>query len=160
MALDKGAAYTTNHAGTMTNTPPPFTISTNPGCMQLLEVFKEHPTIGWIHVFNGHLSMWWHNYVASHLKSAKSRLKAHECAAKFVTALWEHTLHIWKYRNYAFHADNEAHKKQYKLEALVPSLVWSILLIYTLTSISTISTCFIGYKNHKSGYFLLKNEYV
>jgi hypothetical protein len=44
--------------------------------------------------------------------------------------------------------------------SLVPSPVRSILSIYISTSISTISTPFIGNKNRKSGYFLLKIEYI
>jgi hypothetical protein len=86
--------------------------------MQLREAFKEQSKKGWINVLNGRLSTRWRDYVASHLKSTKSRLKANEWAAKFVAAMWKHTLRIWKYRNDAFHADNEAQTKRYKVEAL------------------------------------------
>jgi hypothetical protein len=106
IALEKGVAHTTNHAGTTTDIPLPFRLPINPGCMQLREAFKETSNIGWIKALKGSLSTRWHDYVASHLKLQKSRLKADEWAAKFVSALWEQILCIWKYRNDAFHADN------------------------------------------------------
>jgi hypothetical protein len=118
ITLEKGVAHTTNHVGTTIDTPLPFTISTNPGRMQLWEAFKEQSKIGWINVLKDCLSTRWKDYVVSHLKSAELRLKADEWTANFVAAVWEHTLRIWKYRNDAFHAENEAQTKHYKVEAL------------------------------------------
>jgi hypothetical protein len=116
--MGKGVAYTTTHVGTTNNATLPFTISTHPGRMQLWEAFKEQSKIGWINVLKGRLSTRWQGFVAAHLKATKSHLKADEWAAKFVAALWEHTLRIWQYRNSAFHVDNETQTKRYKLEAL------------------------------------------
>jgi hypothetical protein len=87
IAMEKGAAHTTTNAGTMNNIPPPFTISTHPGCMQLREAFKEQSKIGWINVLKGQLSTLWQDFVRAHLKVTKSRFKADEWAAKVVAAL-------------------------------------------------------------------------
>jgi hypothetical protein len=73
ITLGKCVAHTTNQTGTMTNAPLPFTISMNPGCMQLREAFKEHSKIGWINASKGHLFTRWQDYVASHLKKTKLR---------------------------------------------------------------------------------------
>jgi hypothetical protein len=93
------------------NVPLPFTVSMHPGCMQLWEASKQHSKKGWINVLKGHLSIRWQDYVTAHLKATKSHLKAYEWETKFIAALWEHTLQIWKYRNDVFHAVNEVQKK-------------------------------------------------
>jgi hypothetical protein len=111
-------ARTTNHEGTTNNIPLPFTVSTHPGRMQLREASKQQSKIGWINVLKGCIPTRWQDYVTAHLKATKSHLKADEWAAKFVAALWGHTLRVWQYRNDAFHADNEVQIKWYKLEAL------------------------------------------
>jgi hypothetical protein len=37
---------------------------------------------------------------------------------KFITALWDHSLRIWHFRNDAFHRDTNTQVKHYKLEEL------------------------------------------
>jgi hypothetical protein len=118
ISMEKGVVHTTTHAGTTNTVPLPFAISTDPGRMQLRGAFKERSKIGWLNVLKGRLSTRWQDFVTAHLKAIKSRFKADEWAANFVAALWEHTLRIWQNRNDAFHVDNEAQTKRYKLEAL------------------------------------------
>jgi hypothetical protein len=48
----------------------------------------------------------------------KLYLRAQEWGPKFITALWEHSLRIWHFRNDAFHGDATAKVKCYKLEEL------------------------------------------
>jgi hypothetical protein len=101
IALEKGVAHTTHHAGTTIDTPLLFTISINPGCMELREAFKHQIKITWINVLKERLSTRWQDYVASHLKLKKSRLKADEWTEKFVAELWEELrLHIQKIINW------------------------------------------------------------
>jgi hypothetical protein len=48
----------------------------------------------------------------------KLDLRAQEWGPKFITALWDHSLRIWHFRNDAFHGDTNTHVKRYKLEEL------------------------------------------
>jgi hypothetical protein len=48
----------------------------------------------------------------------KLDLSAHEWVPKFITALWDHSLRIWHFRNEAFHGDENTQVKRYKLEEL------------------------------------------
>jgi hypothetical protein len=92
--MEKGLAHTTAHAETTNNDTIPFTTSTRPGRMQLREAFKEQSNIGWVNVLKGRLSTRWQGFVAAHLRATKSGFKADDWEAKFVAALWEHTLRI------------------------------------------------------------------
>jgi hypothetical protein len=60
----------------------------------------------------------WHQFATSHVRSKKLDLRAQEWGPKFITALWEHSLRIWHFRNDAFHGDANAQVKRYKLEEL------------------------------------------
>jgi hypothetical protein len=103
IATEKGMAHTTTHAGMTNKATPPFVIVTHPGRMQLQEAFKEQSKIGCKNLLKYRLSTRWQVFVAAHLKSTKLHLKSDEWAAKFVAAPWDHNLHIWQYRNGAFH---------------------------------------------------------
>jgi hypothetical protein len=48
----------------------------------------------------------------------KLALRAQEWGPKFITALWDHSLRIWHFRNDAFHGDTNTQVKYYKLEEL------------------------------------------
>jgi hypothetical protein len=48
----------------------------------------------------------------------KLDLWAQEWGPKFITALWDHSLRIWYFRNDAFHEDANTQVKRYKLQEL------------------------------------------
>jgi hypothetical protein len=48
----------------------------------------------------------------------KLDLRAQEWGPKFITALWDHSLQIWYFRNDAFHGDKNTQVRCYKLEEL------------------------------------------
>jgi hypothetical protein len=48
----------------------------------------------------------------------KFDLRAPEWGPKFDTAMWDHSLRIWQFRNDAFHGDANTQVKRYKLEEL------------------------------------------
>jgi hypothetical protein len=57
-------------------------------------------------------------FVTAHARSKKLDLRAKEWGPKFITALWDHSLRIWKFCNDAFHGDSNAQVIRYKLEEL------------------------------------------
>jgi hypothetical protein len=60
----------------------------------------------------------WQQCATAHVRSKKLDLRAQEWGPKFITALWEHSLRIWQFRNDIFHGYASAQVKRYKLEEL------------------------------------------
>jgi hypothetical protein len=60
----------------------------------------------------------WQQFATAHVRSKKLDLRAQEWDPKFITALWEHPLRIWHFRNDAFHGDATTQVRSYKIEEL------------------------------------------
>jgi hypothetical protein len=60
----------------------------------------------------------WKQFATTHVRSKKLDVRAQEWGPKFITALWDHSLRIWHFRNDAFHGDTNTQVKRYKLEEL------------------------------------------
>jgi hypothetical protein len=77
---------------------------------------KEENSIKWTHIYKGRLSHKWQQFATAHVRSKRLDLRAQEWSPKFVTAMWDHSLRIWQFRNYSFNSDTKAQFKLYKLE--------------------------------------------
>jgi hypothetical protein len=75
-------------------------------------------TINWMNLLKGRLSHNWQKFATAHVRSKKLDLRAQEWGPKLATAMWDHSLRIWKFRNDAFHGDTNTQVKRYKLEEL------------------------------------------
>jgi hypothetical protein len=60
----------------------------------------------------------WQQFATAHVRSKKLDLRAQEWGPKFITALWEHSLRMWHFRNDGFHGYANVQVKCYKLEEL------------------------------------------
>jgi hypothetical protein len=60
----------------------------------------------------------WQQFATPHIRSKKLDLRAQEWGPKLITALWDHSLQIWHFRNDAFHGDTNTQVKRYKLEEI------------------------------------------
>jgi hypothetical protein len=98
------------------NPAPTLPMSVNPIRNHLRAAFKEQTSIKWMNIHKGRLSHKWQQFSTHHVRSKKINLRAQEWGPKFVTAMWDHSLRIWKFHNDAFHADTNAQVKSYKLK--------------------------------------------
>ena len=117
-AMEKGIQHLSHDTQESTSPPLPFQTSVNPIRNHLRAAFKEQSTIKWTNIYKGRLSHKWQQFATAHVRSKRLNLRAQEWGPKFVTALWDHSLPIWQFRNDAFHADTNAQVKRYKLEEL------------------------------------------
>jgi hypothetical protein len=93
-------------------------MSVNPIRNHLRAAFKEQNSINWTNIYKGRLSHKLQKSATAHVRSKWLDLQAQEWAPKFATAMWDHSLRIWQFRNDAFHSYTNAHVKCYKLEEL------------------------------------------
>jgi hypothetical protein len=117
-AIEKGLHHLPTDLKESTIPPLPFQISVNPSRNHLRAAFQEQNSIKWTNLLKGCMSHRWQQFANAHVRSKKFDLRAQEWGPKFITALWEHSLRIWQFRNDAFHGDANAQVKRYKLEEL------------------------------------------
>jgi hypothetical protein len=96
----------------------PFQISVNPIRNHLRNAFQEQNSIKLTSLLKGRMSHRWQQFATAHVRSKKLDLRAQEWGPKSITALWEHSLRIWHFRNDAFHGESNTQVKCYKLEEL------------------------------------------
>jgi hypothetical protein len=117
-AIEKGLHHLPSDLKESMSPTLPFQISVNPIRNHLREVFQEQNSIKWTNLLKGSMSHRWQQFATAHVRSKKLGLRAQEWGPKFITALWDHTLRIWHFRNDAFHGDTNTQVKRYKLEEL------------------------------------------
>jgi hypothetical protein len=117
-ALEKGLHHLTRDIKESTSPTLPFQISVNPIRNHLWAAFQEQNSIKWMNLLKGRMSHKWQKFATAHIRSKKLDLRAQEVGPKFITALWDHSLRIWQFRNDAFHGDANTQFKRYKLEEL------------------------------------------
>jgi hypothetical protein len=116
--IEKGLHHLPTDLKESTIPPLPFQISVNPSKNHLRAAFQEQNSIKRTNLLKGHMSHRWQQFATAHVRSKKLDLRAQEWGPKFITALWEHSLRIWHFRNDAFHGDANAQVKRYKLGEL------------------------------------------
>jgi hypothetical protein len=117
-AIEKGIQHLSQDTHNSTSPPLSFKISVYPIRNHLRAAFKEQNSIKWMNIYNGRLSHKWQQFATGRVRSKRLDFRAQEWGPKFVTAMWDHSLRIWQFRNDAFHADTNAQIKCYKLEEL------------------------------------------
>jgi hypothetical protein len=117
-AIEKGLHHLPGDLKESTRPTSHFPISVDPIMNHLWAPFQEHRSIKWTNLLKGRISHRWHKFATAHVRSKKLNLRAQEWGPKFITALWEHSLRIWKFRNDAFHGDASTQVKSYKLDEL------------------------------------------
>jgi hypothetical protein len=117
-AIEKGLRHLTTDLKESTSPPLPFQISVNPSRNHLRAAFQEQKSIKWTNFLEGRMSNRWQQFFTAHVRSKKLDLRAQEWGPKFITALWDHSLRIWQFRNDAFHGDASTQVKRYRLEEL------------------------------------------
>jgi hypothetical protein len=113
----RNPAHLTRHTGINL---PDFTIPnfSKPNQESPPRSLQRTNSIKWTNIYKVRLSHNWHQFATAHVRSKRLDLRAQEWGPKFVTAMWDHSLRIWQFRNDAFHADTNAQVKRYKLEEL------------------------------------------
>jgi hypothetical protein len=104
-AIEKGPHHLPSDLKESTSPTLPFQISVNPIRNHLWAAFQEQNSIKWTNLFKGRMSHRWQQFATAHVQSEKLDLRAQEWGHKFITALWDHSLRIWHFRNDAFHGD-------------------------------------------------------
>jgi hypothetical protein len=117
-AIEKGLHHPPSDLKESTSPTLPFQISGNPIRNHLRAPFQEQNSIKWTNLLKGRMSHRWQQFATAHVRSKKLDLRAQEWGPKFITALWDHSLRIWHFRNDAFHGDANTQVKRYKLEEL------------------------------------------
>jgi hypothetical protein len=117
-AIEKGLHHLPSDLKESTSPTLPFQISVNPIRNHLRAAFQEQNLIKWTNLLKGSMSHRWQQFATAHVRSKKLDLSAQEWGPKFITALWDHSLRIWHFRNDAFHGDTNTQVKRYKLEEL------------------------------------------
>jgi hypothetical protein len=117
-ALEKGLHHLPRDIKESTSPTLPFQISVNPIRNHLRAAFQEQNSIKWTNLIKGRMSHKWQKFATAHVRSKKLDLRSQEWGPKFITALWDHSLRIWHFRNDAFHGDANTQVKRYKLEEL------------------------------------------
>jgi hypothetical protein len=117
-AIEKGLHHPPTNLKESTSPPLPFQISVNPSRNHLRAAFQEQNSIKLTNLIKGRMSHRWQQFATAHVRSKKLDLRSHEWGPKFITAFWEHSLRIWYFRNDAFHRDETAQVKRYKIEEL------------------------------------------
>jgi hypothetical protein len=103
-AMEAGLHHLTSDLNESASPTLPFQISVNPIRNHLRAAFQEQNAIKWTNLLKGHISHMWQQFATAHVRS-KTRLTGTRMGPKFITALWEHSLRIWHFRNSAFHGD-------------------------------------------------------
>jgi hypothetical protein len=117
-AIEKGLHHLPTDLKESTSPHLPFQISVNPSRNHLRAAFQEQSSIKWTSLLKGIMSHRLQKFATAHVRSKILDLRAQEWGPKFITAFWEHSLRIWKFRNDAFHGYAAAQVKRYKLEEL------------------------------------------
>jgi hypothetical protein len=117
-ALAKGLQHLSQDIRESMSPPLTFQISLYPIRNHLRAAFQEKNAIKWTNLLKGCLSHKWQQFATAHVRSKKVYLRAQEWGPNFVTAMWDYSLRIWKFRNGAFHGDANTQVKHYKLEEL------------------------------------------
>jgi hypothetical protein len=119
IAIEKGLQHNTRNAS-QNNTgaarPLPGTFN-NPRNL-LRQAFIEQDEIGWSGLFRGRIATQWKVYTAQHLAAKGIKLKMQEWAPALINAIWDHTTHLWQYRNDAVHSRDNKHTAQFKIDEL------------------------------------------
>jgi hypothetical protein len=116
--IKKGLHHLPSDLNESTSPTLPFQISVNPIRNHLWAAFQEQNSIKWTNLLKGRMSHSWQQFATAHIRSKKLDLQAQKWGPKFITALREHSLPIWNFRNDAFHGDANTQVKRYKLEEL------------------------------------------
>jgi hypothetical protein len=117
-ASEKGLQHLPRDIKESTSPTLPFQISANPIRNHLRAAFQEQNSIKWMNLLKGHMSHKWQQFATAHIRSKKLDLRAQEWGPKLITALWDHSIRIFNFRNEAFHGDANTQVKRYKLEEL------------------------------------------
>jgi hypothetical protein len=117
-AIEKGIQHLSQDTQESTSPPLPLHIAVTPIRNRIRAAFKKQNSIKWTNIYKGHLSHKWQQFATAHVRSKRLDLRAQEWGPKFVSAMWDHSLRMWQFRNDAFHADTNAQVKGYKLEEL------------------------------------------
>jgi hypothetical protein len=116
--LEKGLQHLPRDIQESTSPTLSFQISVNPSRNHLKAAFQEQNSIKWTNLLKGCMSHKWQQFATAHVCSKKLDLRAQEWGPKFITALRDHSLRIWHFRNDSFHGDANTQVKRYKLEEL------------------------------------------
>jgi hypothetical protein len=117
-AIEKGLQHLSGDIQESTSPSLPFQTSVNPIRNHLRAAFQEQNSIKWMNLLKGRLSHKWQQFTTAHVRSKKLNIRAQEWGPKFATAMWDHSLRIWQFRNDAFHGDANTQVKRYRLEEL------------------------------------------
>jgi hypothetical protein len=117
-AMEKGLQQLSRDIQESTSPSLPFQTSVNPIRNNLWAAFQEQNSIKCMNLLKGCLSHKWQKFTTAHVRSKKFNLRAKEWVPKFATAMWDHSLRIWQFRNDAFHGDTNTQVKRYKIEEL------------------------------------------
>jgi hypothetical protein len=117
-ALEKGLQHLPWDIKESTSPTLPFQISVNPIRNHLRAAFQQQNSIKWTNLLKWRMSHKWQQFATTHVRSKKLDLRAQKLGPKFITALWDHSLLTWHFRNDAFHRDASTQAKRYKLEEL------------------------------------------
>jgi hypothetical protein len=114
--MEKGLEHLSRDIQESTSPALPFQTSVNPLGNHLPAAFHEQNSIKWTNLLKRRLSHKWQKFVTAHVHSKKLDLRTQEWGPKFATAMWDHSLRIWQFRNDTFHGDTNTQVKRYKLE--------------------------------------------
>jgi hypothetical protein len=110
-AMEKELQHLPRDIEESTSPSLPFQTSVNPIRNHLRAAFQEQNSIKWTNVLKGCLSHKWQQFATTHVRSKKLNLRAQEWGPKFSTAMWDHSLRIWQFRNDTFHGDTNIQVK-------------------------------------------------
>jgi hypothetical protein len=117
-AIEQGLHHLPGDLKESTSPALPFQISVNPIRNHRRAAFQEQNSIKWMNLLKGRMSRRWQQFATAHVRSKKLDLRAQEWGPKLITALWDHSLRVWHFRNDAFHGDTNTQVKRHKLEEL------------------------------------------
>jgi hypothetical protein len=118
-AIEKGLQYDTRNASQNNKgAAAPFPGTFNNPRNLLRQAFREQDEIGWSGIFKGRIATQWKVYIVQHLAAKRIKLKMQEWAPKLINTIWDHTTHLWHYRNDAVHSRDNKQAAQFKITAL------------------------------------------
>jgi hypothetical protein len=119
IAIEKGLQhYTRNASQNNKGAAGPFPGKFNNPRNLLRQAFREQDEIGWSGIFKVRIATQWKVYTAQHVAAKEIKLKMQEWAPTLINAMWDHTTHLWHYRNDAVHSRDNKNASQFKIDAL------------------------------------------
>jgi hypothetical protein len=117
-AMEKGLQHLSRYIQESISPSLPFQKFVSPIRNHRRKAFQEQNSIKWKNLLKGRMSHKWRQFATAHVRSKKLNLRAQELGPKFATAMWDHSLRIWQFRNDYFHGNTNTQVKRYKLEEL------------------------------------------